>query len=200
MIPIPQNAAGRIGLNVLLFLAGVVALRLGQSVIVPMLIALLLATVLGPASAWLNQVLKIRWSLACITVIFGLVLASVAVTVVFSASVTRLVNQVSDQEKLLQTFNVFRAKLAAKVPDGFELDDELLPKNPTSTDQIGIFKYLTDAAPSVIREIARYTVDWSWQVIVILFITFFVLLEGKMLARRAVAIFGPSEEVQAKAT
>jgi len=36
--------------------------------------------------------------------------------------------------------------------------------------------------------------------IVILFITFFVLLEGKMLARRAVEIFGPSGEVQAKAT
>ena len=62
MIPIPLNTATRIGLNVLLFLAGVVALRLGESVIVPLLVALLLATVLGPAAYWLHTRLKIRWA------------------------------------------------------------------------------------------------------------------------------------------
>src|SRR2546423_3902124 len=93
MIPIPLNAATRIGLNVLLLLAGVVALRLGESVIVPMLIALLLASVLGPAASWLHQTLKIRWTLACITVILGMVLVNLLITMVFSAAVTRLVNR-----------------------------------------------------------------------------------------------------------
>ena len=45
-----------------------------------------------------------------------------------------------------------------------------------------------------------FDADWTAEAVVVLFITFFVLLEGSMLARRAVAIFGPSEEVQAKAT
>src|ERR1019366_6155335 len=136
MIPIPLNAATRIGLNVLLLLAGVVALRLGESVIVPMLIALLLATVLGPAAAWLHQNLKIRWGLACITVILGLVLASGVVTAVFSASVTRLVNQLSDQERFLKTYKDFRVKVENVWPG--EIDEEFLPKNPKEINEIGI--------------------------------------------------------------
>jgi AI-2 transport protein TqsA len=198
MIPIPLNAATRIGLNVLLFLAGVVALRLGESVIVPMLIALLLATVLGPAAAWLHQTFKIRWGLACVTVILGLVLASGLVTAVFSASVTRLVNQLSDEDRFLKTFKDFRVRVEKVWPGA--IDEEFLPKNPKALNEIGVLRYLTDAAPYIMREVAKYATNWSWQLIVILFITFFVLLEGKMLARRAVAIFGPSAEVQAKAT
>jgi AI-2 transport protein TqsA len=198
MIPIPLNPATRIGLNVLLLLAGVVALRLGESVIVPMLIALLLATVLGPAAAWLHQILKIRWGLACVTVILGLVLASGVVTTVFSASVTRLVNQLSDQDRFLKTYKDFRVKVEKVWPG--EIDEEFLPKDPKRINEIGILRYLTDAGPYIMREVAKYAGNWAWQLIVILFITFFVLLEGKMLARRAVAIFGPSEEVQAKAT
>jgi AI-2 transport protein TqsA len=200
MIPIPTNAAGRIGLSVLLLLAGVVALRLGETVIVPMMIALLLATVLGPAASWLHQTLKIRWGLACMSVVIGLVLASALVTAVFSASVVRLVTQVTNPATFLATYNDFRARLEKKLPPDYKLDETLLPENPEDVNQIGIFKYVTDAAPYVMREVTKYAGNWSWQLIVILFITFFVLLEGKMLARRAVAIIGPSQEVQDKAT
>jgi predicted PurR-regulated permease PerM len=47
--------------------------------------------------------------------------------------------------------------------------------------------------------VAFYSADWVWQVVLVLFTTFFVLLEGRMLARRVVAVFGPSSEVQEKA-
>ena len=87
----PLNAASRIGLSVLLLLAGVVALHLGQSIFVPLLVALLLASVLGPAAALLHRSFKIRWGVACITVIVGLVLANIIIVTVFSASVMRLV-------------------------------------------------------------------------------------------------------------
>ena len=43
------------------------------------------------------------------------------------------------------------------------------------------------------------TTSWTWELVVILFVAFFVLLEGQMLAPAA-AIFGPSPEVQAKVT
>src|SRR4030081_2924786 len=96
MIPIPLNTAGRIGLKVLLFLAGVIALHLGETVIVPMLIALLLATVLGPAAHWLYTRMKMNWGLACITVILLLIVANVLTISPLSSSVMRRVNQRSD--------------------------------------------------------------------------------------------------------
>jgi AI-2 transport protein TqsA len=200
MIPIPLNAASRIGLNVLLLLAGVLALHLGAPVIVPMLIALLLATVLGPAAFWLHDRLKIRWGLACIVVVVGLVLANLLILTVFSFSLVRLVNQLSDQEKMLKQYKEFRAKLAKNIPADYELDEVLLPKNPGSINEIGIFGAAVDQAPVIMREGARLTGNWTFELIVILVVTFFVLLEGQMLARRAAAIFGPSPEVQAKVT
>ena len=147
MIPIGLNAASRIGLNVLLLLAGVVALRLGESVIVPMLIALLLATVLGPAALWLNKTLKIRWGLACIVVIFGLILANLLIITVFSFSVVRLVNQLSDQDKMVKQYKEFRTKVEKYVPPGYVLDEDLLPKNPGAINEIGIFRAAFEAAP-----------------------------------------------------
>src|SRR5439155_20888447 len=40
---------------------------------------------------------------------------------------------------------------------------------------------------------------WLWQWILILFILLFLLLEGRMLTRRAVEVSGPSKEIQARA-
>jgi predicted PurR-regulated permease PerM len=175
-------------------------LRLGESVIVPMLIALLLATVLGPAASWLHEKLKMPWSVACITVIVGLILANGLIIAVFSSSVVRLVNQLSDQDKMVRQYKEFRLKLEKYVPPGYELDPELLPENPDRIVDIGVFRYITESAPVILRQAASATKDWTWELVVILFITFFVLLEGRMLARRAAAIFGPSPEVQAKVT
>ena len=192
--------AGRIGLYVMLLLAGVVALHLAESVIVPLLIALFLATVLGPACSWLHKTLKIRWGLACVTVVIAVVLANIFITAVFSASVARLVTRLTNPNTILQTYKDFRVKFAERLPDGYEPDPDLLPEFPKEINDIGIFRYVSDAVPYIVREGAKYSASGSWQLIVTLFITFFVLLEGRMLARRAVAIIGPSEEVQAKAT
>ncbi|MSQ94992.1 MAG: AI-2E family transporter [Gemmataceae bacterium] len=195
---LPFNTASRIGLSVLLLLTGVVGLYLGEPVFVPLLISLMLATVLGPAAAWLHQTLKIRWSLACITVVILLVVANLLITTVFAASVARVVNQLSDEKKVKEAYNEFRTKLEKMSPG--PLDEGLFPKNPESINQIGILQYIKDAVPYVVGQTAKYGSLWSWRLIVTLFITFFILLEGRMLARRAVAIFGPSDEVQAKAT
>ncbi|MBI1832080.1 MAG: AI-2E family transporter [Planctomycetes bacterium] len=194
----PLSAAGRIGLTVLLLLAGVVALRLGELVFVPVLIALLLATVLGPAAWWLHTTLKVRWGLACITVVLGLILANVVIVTVFSASVLRLVNEFSEEKNVIKNYNAFRGKLEKMAP--FDLDAGLFPKNPETLSDIGVFRFVVNAAPDILKQGAKLASDWTWQLVVILFITFFVLLEGRVLARRAVAIVGPTEEVQAKAT
>lgn len=193
-----NSTAGRIGLGVGLFLAGSIALRLGETVIVPILVSLLLATVLGPVAWWLYDRLKVRWSLACIVVVVLMIVANVMIASVFSASVMRLVNQLSDEPKVIRVWINFRAQLQNVVP--IELDEEIFPKNPQALNEIPVFRYLADATPYMLGRAARYATDWSWHVIIILFITFFVLLEGRLLARRAAAIFGPSAEVQAHAT
>src|SRR5690349_19270955 len=94
MIQIPFNRAMRLGINVVVMLAGVVALRLGQTVFIPAIIALLMAAVLGPAAGWLHRVLKIRWSLACLTVISGLILLNLGLMTIFAVAGARLVQQV----------------------------------------------------------------------------------------------------------
>src|SRR3954453_468010 len=107
MVSISSSSATRIGLNVLLLLAGVVALRLGESVIVPLIIALLLASVLGPAAAWLQRTLGIRWSLACCTVLVGLMLLNVFLTLFFWAAVSRLLQQfpaANDTEQMIRMY------------------------------------------------------------------------------------------------
>jgi predicted PurR-regulated permease PerM len=133
MIPqIPLHTAGRTGLNVLLLLAGIIALRLGESVIIPMLIALLLASVLGPAAAWMNRTLKIRWSLCCIAVIFGLVLLILLITLVFSPTVSRLAANIpgsNDQTKMIELYEKFRVKIVEIIPAGMELDERAPAKS-----------------------------------------------------------------------
>ncbi|MBM3997615.1 MAG: AI-2E family transporter [Planctomycetes bacterium] len=197
----PLNAAGRIGVTVLLLLAGVVALRLGESVFVPVLIALLLSTVLGPIAWWMHKTLGIRWGLACITVVLGLILVNAVIVTIFSASVLRLVNQLSDPQEVLKTYKGFRSQLEKiEKMTPLELDDEMFPKTPKEIGQIRVFRFAVDAAPDILKRGLKLASDWTWELVLTLFITFFVLLEGQTLARRAVAIVGPSEEVQAKAT
>jgi predicted PurR-regulated permease PerM len=196
MFPLPL--AGKVGLYVLLLLAGVVALHFAEAVVVPLLVALLLATVLGPAAVWLQKKLQIRWLLACVTVVTGLVVVNILLFGAFSAAVTRVVTRFSDDKNILSTHAKLRANLERIWPG--KLDPEIFPENPEGARDLPIFQYAATAAPSIFREATLYGANWMWQVILILFTTFFVLLEGKMLVRRVVAIFGPSHEVQDHAT
>jgi predicted PurR-regulated permease PerM len=205
MIPnFSLSSTTRWGVNVLLLLAGVVALHLAQSVIIPLLIALMLAAVLGPAAAWLHRALKIRWSLACLAVIFGLLLFNVLLTLIFGVATSRLVYNMpspTDDEgiRIMYRKLVKQAEAISPVP----IDEPLDPPDPNYPHKLAnedrVIQYLRDIGPGMMRDLARYASNWLWQGIVIIFILLFLLLEGRMLARRVVAIFGPSPEVQSKA-
>jgi predicted PurR-regulated permease PerM len=203
MIPISNlnlSSTTRWGVNILLLFAGVLALNLAQSVIIPLLIALILAAVLGPAAAWLHTNLKIRWSLACLTVIFALLLFNVMMIMIFFFSTSRLIQQLpspTNNQQIIQLYLKLRAKIEAVSP--VALDEQIFPPDPQDANEVPVIKYITEVTPGIARETANYFRGWAWTGIIILFTLLFVLLEGRMLTRRVVAIFGTSPEVQAKA-
>src|SRR5262245_52468207 len=86
------NTATRVGLNILIVFGVIVALRLGQTVFLPLIISLLLAAVLGPAALWMHRHWKFNWTLACTTAVVGLILLFALISLVFALSLPRLLH------------------------------------------------------------------------------------------------------------
>lgn len=198
MVSLPTHSATRLGINIVILLAGVVALWLGKMVFIPMIIALLLAAVLGPAALWLNRTLKFSWPGSCVMVIFGLLLANVLVTFVIVVAGTRMFQQIPQTDPEIREFyNRFRGKLELVWP--WPLDQELFPANPQSVQEIRAYQYLSESAPRLFGEMGSHAFSWLVHWVIILFTLLFLLLEGRMLTRRLVETFGPSEEVRTRA-
>jgi len=205
MINVPSTPATRVGLNVLILLGSVVALRLGESVLIPLIIAVLLATVLGPAALWLHQRLRFSWTGSCLFAIFGLILLNLLISAVFFISVSRMVNSLpapqvpAGKTQQQAIYDDMVKKIQALVP-WWEFGEDVFPQNAEDSP---VFSYIRDtvqkSVPDALKNIALYVCIWGWQWILVLFILFFLLLEGGMLIRRGVEIFGPSQEVQDKA-
>jgi predicted PurR-regulated permease PerM len=210
MITLPSNPTTRVGINVAILLASVVALRLGQSIFIPTIIALLLGAVLGPGALWLHRRLNFPWMLSCITAVSGLVLLNLLVTVVLAISVSRMLailprapegavdatGEKKDQQQIIYE------RIVKKIKDlaWWDFSPDVFPERAEDSP---VFLYIRDtvqkSVPEALIQIGLYGTNWFWQWILILFILFFLLLEGGMLTRRVVEIFGPSIEVQNEA-
>jgi predicted PurR-regulated permease PerM len=197
-----MNAATRVGLSCLFLLVGVAALWFGRTILVPTIISLLLAAMLWPATMWLHQKLRFGWNAACLTVVIGLVLLNLLITAGFILAIPQLLQPLprSDDEVLLM-YNKFRDRLEQISP--VEFPEDILPREATELKQIRAFHYITEAVqqslPQVLINFGLSLTSYVWQWILIMFILLFLLLEGRMLIRRVVEIFGPSPEVQTKA-
>src|SRR5438105_4739504 len=161
MFQLPDNRATRLGLNILILLAAGVAVRLCQSVFVPLVIALLLACVLAPGAVWLSRRLKIRWSLACITTVFGIIVFTILISLAMFVSVTSLVREL-EPTKLSATIETFRKKANDVIPFP-------IPEGPSAEQ---ITDYLKDATPTLLKETARLGLEWLYLWFFILFLLF----------------------------
>lgn len=198
-----SGAAWRLGIGVLVLLAGVVLLRLGEDLLIPTVIAVLLASMLWPAAGWLHHRVRMPWGLACFTVIGLLVLMNLLVTLGFTLAVTRFVQDLPkpyDVGAQRKVYLDFRDRID-KVVGPLAPDNDYLPEDP---ERSNVFQYVRQTMEGqymtqLLLIIAKYANAWLWQWILIMFILLFLLLEGRMLSRRLVEIFGPSQEAQAKA-
>lgn len=190
------TAATRIGLNVVVLLVGIVALRLGESIFIPLVIALLLATILWPSANRLNSFYRFPWPVACIGAVMVLVVLNLAIMGGFVVAVPKLLQDLpQDPGRQQELYDNFRGRLDQA---GIPLD-YFPPKAEDSAAFEYVRKtlqgtYITDA----LLKAAGYVGTWVWQFVLILFIILFLLMEGRMLTRRVTEVFGPSNEVRSK--
>jgi predicted PurR-regulated permease PerM len=190
----------RIGLNLLALLGAIVALRLGESVFIPLVFALLLATILWSSANRLHEYYKLPWALACLMSVTVLVLFNLILTLWFIFAIPKMIQDLApkDYDRQKQIYQHFRHNLASISP--VPLDERYFPEDPSQSELFSVVQQ-TLSGPYVAEALLKtvgYLTNWLWQFVLIMFILLFLLMEGRMLTRRFTEIFGPSTEVRSK--
>jgi predicted PurR-regulated permease PerM len=194
------TTATRIGLNVLGLLGAIVMLRLGESIFIPLVIALLLATILWSSANRLHEYYKLPWALACLLSVTVLVLFNVVLTLWFIFAVPKFIQDMAPKDAARQTeiYQHFRRNLESISP--VPLDVRYFPEDPLDSEFFRVIQQ-TLSGPFVAEALVKivgYLTNWIWQFVLIMFILLFLLMEGRMLTRRFTEIFGPSIEARNK--
>ncbi|MFL5241722.1 MAG: AI-2E family transporter [Gemmataceae bacterium] len=224
MINLNLSGATRWGLNALLILSLVVALYLGQTIFIPTVIALLLAAMVWPAATMLHQGWEIRgfalqgrfpfvyrkgmvqlrlsWDFTCMAMVGLLVCLTLVVPVILGLAIPKMLQDFpTDPEGQQNLYANLRSRLQDVSP--VEFNDDYFPEKAERSRVFQTIRTALDPDKGIIINVlwtvARYGGSWIWQWILIMFILLFLLVEGRMLSRRVVGIFGPSPQVQAKA-
>ena len=216
------SAPTRWGINAIILLGMILALWLGRSIFIPTVISLLLAAMLYPPVTWLNRpgvpivlltlrsrfpwivpcVFRIRfsWNLSSLIVVLGFVLLSLVIVAGFGVAITKFVIDMGSEHKQRDVYLSFRDKIERISP--VPLDPTYFNRDP---DKSEVFKKAQDFLKadnpnfkSVLTFILSLGGEVAWQSILIMFVLLFLLMEGPMLSRRIVEIFGPSIAVQSK--
>jgi predicted PurR-regulated permease PerM len=218
------STATRWGLNLLIILAMIGALYLGRSIFIPTIIALLFASMLWPGAAYLHDKgvpipffasrdgfpwlrpwvyrMKISWNVACMFLVSVLISLALLVTLGFGLAIPKMLQSLpNDKPKAQDFYERFRQRIERISP--VPLDPTYFPTNAEDSQLV---RYVQNAlnperSPFVVdtlKSVFDYGVSWFVQWILIMFILLFLLLEGRMLSRRVVQIFGPSPHIQSK--
>lgn len=204
MINLNLTPVTRWGLNVLALLGAVLALRWGESVFIPTVIAVLLAALLWPIAGWLHRSLRFPWSVSCLLAVTGLLLLNLGVTLGFTLAITKMLQDIPNPnlqtpDEQQELYSQFRAQMKRVTPEPFIHD-----YFPEKAEESKIYIYAKESMrgpyiAQILLRLLNYAYDWMWQWVLIMFILLFLLLEGRMLSRRVVEIFGPSQESRERA-
>jgi AI-2 transport protein TqsA len=218
------STATRWGLNLIIILAMIGALYLGRTIFIPTVIALLLAAMLWPGATYLHEQgvpfpffarrlrfpwlgphvyrIKVSWNVACLFLVGVLMTIALGITLGFGLAIPRMIQSLPNDEKKIQdVYDRFRLRLERISP--VPLDSTYFPKDANDSKLVQNIRYALDPRQSsLVRDtlltIGAYGGSWLALWTVIMFLLLFLLLEGRMLTRRVVEIFGPSERVQSK--
>jgi predicted PurR-regulated permease PerM len=146
--------------------------------------------------------LRVPWAAACTFVVALLLVAALVVAVGFGTAVPKMLQSLPNTPGREQAvYTRFRERIERLSP--VPLDPRYLPPEAENSQA---FQYLKGALDpkqpfifNALLRVAAYGGSWLWESILILFLLFFLLLEGRMLTRRFVEVFGPGLEAQGKA-
>ena len=222
VINLNVSAATRWGLNALILFSVILALYLGSTIFIPTIISVLLAAILWPLVTWLNKRglplpgmaggvrfpwlrpclwrLRMPWAAACLATVSGLVVGTLLVAGGFGLLISKFVLDVGAADKQVKMYGAFRDKAAQIVP--LIHDDDLYFNRDPDDSRIynAIKSYFDTTKPAfteMVTNIGATTTTILWDAILILFVLLFLLIEGKMLSRHLVSIFGPTDGVRA---
>ena len=218
------GTATRWGLNLIIILAMIGALYLGRTIFIPTVIALLLAAMLWPGATYLHEHgvplpffarrprfpwlepylyrLKIPWNVACVFLVAVLMTMALGVTLGFALAIPRMVQSLpSNDDQVQDVYQRFRDRLQRISP--VPLDNTYFPPDARESRLVENIRVALNPqqSPFVFNTLLTFVgYGGNWLVLwtIILFVLLFLLLEGRMLTRRVVEIFGPSERVQSK--
>jgi AI-2 transport protein TqsA len=223
VINVNVSTATRWGMNAVILLSIVIALYLGQTIFIPTVISLLLAAMLWPTATWLNQSgvpvpwltfhrrfpwtlpalarMRISWGLACLTVVTGFILLVLLMVSAFGFGMSKIVIDIGNYEKQKEVYSQFRYKLDNLSP--VPLDEEYFPPDADKSKVfISVQGFLSPTSLPFLNLIQRaliFSGSVLWQSVLVMFILLFMLLEGRMLSRRFVEIFGTGAHIQGRA-
>ena len=186
--------ATRYGLNILGLLGVSVALYLGRPIFIPLTISILLAAMFHPLAQWFHTRLRLPWFLACLGVIFFLVFIHFAIMLAVVASVPQIINRLPDsEEKWERKYEEFANRVKETSP--FPTENALPLKAGNSPFYRSVKNLFSpENVGSYLQTFAYYAFANIGQVVLVLFVILFLLLEGELLAKKVRALFGPSEE------
>jgi AI-2 transport protein TqsA len=189
------TVATRYGLNVLALLGIALALYLGSSILIPLTISVLLATILFPAAKWLHHRLRLPWFFACLSTIFLLLVLSLAVISAIGNAVTTLVT------RLPSSTNTWRDKYNESVTNlrkDLPFVKEMLPTTSEKEDAFyNVQKFFSvESLNPYLYRFAGYSLTMISELVLVLFVVLFLLLEAELLAKKVRAIFGTTSENQ----
>lgn len=197
------SSATRIGLNLIALLGAAVTLYLGQTIFIPLVIAVMLAFILWPSVSFLQKRFNAPKFLACLVVVSGVIVFCLLLFVGLAAAVPRVLqglpgpNDIQAQEEM---YRKMRDSIQA-VSFG-TVSENFLPSDPNRSQ---LFQYVRrtltgDYVTNALLQLGYYAQVVFWQSVLIVFILLFLLHEGDFLARRIREIFDPGPQTQSLVT
>lgn len=197
------TAFTRYGLNALGVLGVSVALYFGSSIFIPLTMSALLAALLYPLACWLHQKVRLPWFFACFTSIFILILMAGVVFSIAAVSIPKFVNQLPTTESGPNGWE-------KKYEDLAQSFSEFMPKSfgnvlPLNANESNIYKSIKELftpknVADTIKEIVAIGLRQLAELLLILFVVLFLLMESELLARKIRAIFGTAGDTQTRVT